>query len=78
MDYIINELLKIYQTKEEYIEECKQCFLKQDKTIQEEIENADTEELDYQLKVSNFSVFEDYIKAIKYELMLRNDFEIRI
>lgn len=29
MDYFMKELAKIYQTKEEYIEECKQCFLKQ-------------------------------------------------
>ena len=78
MDYIIKELLKIYQTKEEYIEECRQCFLKQTKETQEEIENADTEELEHQLKISNFSIYEDFTKAIKYELMLRNDFELKI
>ena len=78
MDYFMNELAKIYQTKEEYIEECKQCFMRQSKEIQEEIENASTEELEQELKVTNFSVFEELRKAMKYELMLRNDFEEEI
>ena len=78
MNYIMNELSKMYQTKEEYIAECKQCFLKQSKDMQEQIENANIEDLEYELKVSNFSIFEDFRKAIKYEIMLRNNFEIKI
>ena len=76
--YIMNELSKIYQTKEEYINECKQCFLKQDKKTQKEIEEADTEELEYEIKLNNFDTFNDFRKAIKYELMLRNDFKTKI
>ena len=78
MNYFMNQLTKIYQTKEDYIEECKQCFLKQSKQTQKEIENADTEDLEYELKINNFSIFEDFRKAIKYELMLRTDFEYKI
>lgn len=78
MNYFMNELAKIYQTKGEYIEECKQCFLKQSEETQEEIENASTEDLEYELRVNNFSPFEEFRKAVKYELMLRSDFEYKI
>lgn len=78
MNYFEEQLAKIYQTKEEYIEECKKCFLKQNKSIQEEIENANTEDLEKELQLNNFSIFNVYRKAIKYELMLRNDFKIKI
>ena len=73
--YIANELRKINQTKEEYIKECKKCFLKQNKEIQEEIENADTDILIYEIKRGNWLMRdEEYFNALKYELMLRNDF----
>lgn len=75
MSYIEEVLKEIYQTKEEYIEECKRCFLKEDEETQEEINNADIETLDYYLKITFNN---DLKKAIKYELMLRNDFEIKI
>ena len=75
MKYFEKQLAKIYQTKEEYIEECKKCFLKQNKIIQEEIENASIEDLEYELKLTMFG---DYKKAIKYEIMLRNDFKVEI
>lgn len=73
--YILSELAKIHQTKKEYIEECKQSFLKLDERTKEEIEELDTEDLEYELRIT----FDDgFKKALKYELMLRTDFEIRI
>ena len=75
MNYFLQELAKIYQTKEEHIEECKQCFFKEDIHTQQEIENADTDELIDELKKHNWTTtFENYCNAIKYELMIRNDF----
>ena len=78
MNYIESVLKKLNLTKKERIEECKRCFLKQSEKTQEEIENANTEDLEYELRVSNFPPFEEFRKAIKYELMLRSDFEINL
>jgi len=78
MNYIESVLKELNLTKEERIEECKQCFLKQSEETQKEIENANTEDLEYELRVNNFTPFEEFRKAIKYELMLRSDFEIEI
>lgn len=76
---MIEKILKQYlESDEEYIENCKRCFLKESKQTQEEIENASTDELIMELKRNNFMTFEDYRNAIKYELMLRTDFEIII
>ena len=76
LDYI----LSLYsETKEEYITRCKNCFNKETKEIQKELEEASTEELEQELKRHNWSsTFENYCCAIKYELMLRTDFEIEI
>lgn len=73
--YILSELAKINQTKEEYTKECEKCFLEQSEETQDEIRNASTEDLEYAVWLSTT---DDFKKALKYELMLRTDFEIRI
>ena len=79
MNYIESVLRELNLTKEEYIKECKKCFLNEQEIIQQEIEEADTETLDYELYLKQgFEPYKDYCKAIKYELMLRTDFEMRI
>lgn len=74
-----NILAKYLESDEEYIKNCKQCFNKEPITIQQEIENASTKELLNELERHNWTTaFEDYCRAIKYELMLRLDFKERL
>lgn len=68
----ILDLILRPQTDEEYINECKEQFLKLTVEEQEYIENCSTDELEMMRK-KTFNV--DYKKAIKYELMLRLDFK---
>lgn len=74
---MLDVILSLYQeTDEEYIEDCKLCFNKEPIEIQKQIEEADTDELDNELKKHNWTTaFDEYCRAIKYELMLRNDFK---
>ena len=60
------------QTDKEYIQECKEQFLRLTIEEQEFIENCDTDELE---KIRKMTFDMDYKKAIKYELMLRLDFK---
>ena len=80
LDSYINSIMaEIYQSKKEYIEDCKLCFLNETEQIQEKIENADTDLLLDELKKHNWTtIYKDYCKAIKYELMKRLDFKERI
>ena len=79
MNFIDMILLENFETDKEYIANCKKCFLKEPKFIQEEIENADTDILDRELKRHSWTTtFNEYCRAIKYELMRRNDFKERI
>ena len=76
MSYLLEQLAKVYETKEEHIDRCKKCFLNEAKDIQCEIEEASTDELLDELKSHTWSTtFDDYCDAIRYELMLRSDFK---
>ena len=77
VDIILQDII---ETKDEYINKCKKCFLKEPKKIQKELENADTIDLEKELKNHRFTSdwCLNYCNAIKYELMLRSDFEIEI
>ena len=76
MNYLLEQLSKIYETKEEHIDRCKKSFLNMTTSIQCEIQEASTDELLDELKRHTWSTtFDDYCDAIRYELMLRGDFE---
>lgn len=79
MNYIESVLRELNFTKEEYIADCKRCFFNEPEVIQQEIRDADIEELEHQLFLHrSFETYRDYCKAIKYEMMLRTDFKVRI
>ena len=68
-------LYKYHISDEEYISICKKCFESEPKEIQIFIQESSTDDLDSELKYHKvLPVYSDYCKAIKYELMLRNDF----
>ena len=76
MTYIEKVLAELNQSTEEYIEDCRLCFLNELDSIQQELQEATTDELLDELKNHYWSsIFRDYCKAIKYELMLRMDFK---
>lgn len=77
---MLDAILLLYQeTNEQYIQNCKLCFNKEPIEVQEQIENMDTDELDNELKKHQLTTaFNEYCRAIKYELMRRNDFKERI
>lgn len=74
---MIDLILSMYiETDKEYIDNCKKCFLEESNEIQEFIQNANTDELEQELKRLNWTTtYKNYCRAIKYELMLRMDFE---
>lgn len=64
-------------SKRKYIKQCKRAFLQETEQSQKFIQNADT---DFLINEYNKYILRDknYLLAIKYELMLRNDFKIII
>ena len=81
IDYIEALLNGANQTKEEYIEECKRCFIKEPKAIQRDIEESPTWLLESWLKQHRWILADwaqNYCKALCFELMLRYDFEEEI
>lgn len=76
MNYLLEQLAIIYESKEEHIDRCKKCYLNEPVDIQAYIDNAPTDELiDIFKRHLGSTAFENFNNAIRYELMLRSDFQ---